>query len=145
MSIKSMHHVGMTVTDLAAAVAFFEALGMELEGKAHMEGDFVDGVIGLDGSISDIAMMKTPDERYRIEFSQFQTPQSIDGSSHAPIHALGLRHVAFVVDDLDDTLARLKPHGAEVVRNVETYENLLRTCYVRGPEGILLELCQYFT
>jgi catechol 2,3-dioxygenase-like lactoylglutathione lyase family enzyme len=145
MSIKSMHHVGMTVTDLAAAVAFFEALGMELEGKAHMEGDFVDGVIGLDGSTSDIAMMKTPDEKYRIEFSQFQTPRSIDGSSHAPIHALGLRHVAFVVDDLDDTLARLKPHGAEVVRNVETYENLLRTCYVRGPEGILVELCQYFT
>ncbi|GHH41696.1 VOC family protein [Lentzea cavernae] len=140
-----MHHVGMTVTDLAAAVAFFEALGMELEGKAHMEGAFVDGVIGLDGSVSEIAMMKTPDDRYRIEFSQFQAPQSIDGGSHAPINALGLRHVAFTVDDLDDTLARLEPHGAEVVRNVETYENLLRTCYVRGPEGILVELCEYLT
>ncbi|USX54209.1 VOC family protein [Lentzea sp. HUAS12] len=139
-----MHHVGMTVTDLAAAVAFFEELGMELEGKAHMEGDFVDGVIGLDGSTSDIAMMKTPDDRYRIEFSQFQAPTSVDGGSHAPIHALGLRHVAFVVDDLDDTLARLRPHGAEVVRNVETYENVLKTCYVRGPEGILIELCEYF-
>ncbi|MCR3752331.1 Catechol 2,3-dioxygenase [Lentzea californiensis] len=139
-----MHHVGMTVTDLAAAVAFFEALGMELEGKAHMEGEFVDGVIGLGGSSSDIAMMKTPDDRYRIEFSQFQTPRSIDGSSRAPINALGLRHVAFVVDDLDDTLARLEPHGAELVRNVETYEDVLRTCYVRGPEGVLVELCQYF-
>jgi catechol 2,3-dioxygenase-like lactoylglutathione lyase family enzyme len=144
MSITSMHHVGMTVTDLTAAVAFFEALGMELEGKAHMEGEFVDGVIGLDGSNSDIAMMKTPDDRYRIEFSQFQAPSSIDGSSRAPIHALGLRHVAFVVDDLDDTLAHLEPHGAEVVRNVETYENMLRSCYVRGPEGILIELCEYF-
>lgn len=138
-----MHHLGMTVTDLAAAVAFFEALGMELEGKAHMEGEFVDGVIGLDGSVSEIAMMKTPDDRYRIEFSQFQTPRSVDGSSRAPINALGLRHVAFTVDDLDDTLARITPHGAELVRNVEKYEDLLRTCYVRGPEGILIELCEY--
>lgn len=140
-----MHHVGMTVTDLSAAVAFFEELGMELEGKAHMEGAFVDGVIGLEGSTSDIAMMKTPDGRYRIEFSQFQAPQSIDGSSRAPIHALGLRHVAFTIDDLDDTLARLEPHGAELVKNVETYEDVLKTCYVRGPEGILVELCEYLT
>lgn len=145
MTIKSMHHVGITVTDLAASVAFFEALGMELEGKAHMEGEFVDGVIGLDGSRSEIAMLRTPDDRYRIEFSEFETPQSIDGSSHGPINALGLRHLAFVVDDLDATLARLKPHGAELVRNIETYENMLRTCYVRGPEGILLELCEYFS
>ncbi|WP_090100979.1 VOC family protein [Lentzea jiangxiensis] len=144
MSIKSMHHVGITVTDLATAVAFFEALGMELEGKAHAEGEFVDGVIGLDGSVSEIAMLKTPDERYRIEFSQFQTPRSVDGGSHAPINALGLRHVAFVVDDLDATLTRIKPHGAEVVRNVETYQEMLKTCYVRGPEGILIELCEYF-
>jgi catechol 2,3-dioxygenase-like lactoylglutathione lyase family enzyme len=145
MTIKSMHHVGMTVTDLAATVEFFEALGLELEGKAHLEGAFVDGVIGLDGSRSEIAMMRTPDDRYRIEFSEFQTPEAIDGSSHAPINALGLRHVAFVVDDLDDTLARLRPHGAEVVRNVETYQEILKTCYVRGPEGILLELCEYFS
>ncbi|MET9226046.1 VOC family protein [Lentzea sp. NPDC003310] len=144
MSIQSMHHVGMTVTDLAATVAFFEALGMELEGKAHLEGEFVDGVIGLDGSSSDIAMMKTPDDRYRIEFSQFQAPRAIDGGSHGPINALGLRHIAFSVEDLDDTLARLRPHGAEVVRNVETYEGVLKTCYVRGPEGILVELCEYF-
>ncbi|MGW6442422.1 VOC family protein [Lentzea sp. NPDC055074] len=143
MSIQSMHHVGMTVTDLAATVAFFEALGMELEGKAHMEGEFVDGVIGLEGSVSDIAMMKTPDDRYRIEFSQFENPRSIDGSSRAPINALGLRHVAFTVDDLDATLARIEPHGAELVKNVEKYQDLLRTCYVRGPEGILIELCEY--
>lgn len=144
MSIKSMHHLGITVTDLKAAVAFFQELGMELEGKMHMEGEFVDGVIGLDGSRSEIAMLKTPDDRYRIEFSEFEAPQSIDGSSHAPINALGLRHVAFIVDDLDDTLARLKPHGAEVVRNVENYQDMLKTCYVRGPEGILIELCEYF-
>ncbi|MGW6928557.1 VOC family protein [Lentzea sp. NPDC054927] len=144
MAIKAMHHLGITVTDLAAAVTFFQELGMELEGKAHMEGEFVDGVIGLDGSKSEIAMLRTPDDRYRIEFSEFQTPESIDGSSHAPINALGLRHVAFIVDDLDDTLARLKPHGAEVVRNVETYQDMLKTCYVRGPEGILVELCEYF-
>ncbi|MEU0884907.1 VOC family protein [Lentzea sp. NPDC005914] len=145
MTIKSMHHLGITVTDLAAAVAFFEALGMELEGKAHMEGDFVDGVIGLDGSKSEIAMLRTPDDRYRIEFSEFQTPDAVDGSSHAPINALGLRHVAFVVDDLDDTLSRIKPLGGEVVRNVETYQDMLKTCYVRGPEGILVELCEYFS
>ncbi|MGI5499471.1 VOC family protein [Lentzea sp. CA-135723] len=145
MSIKSMHHVGMTVTDLAAAVAFFEELGMELEGKAHMEGEFVDGVIGLDGSVSEIAMLKTPDGTYRIEFSQFAKPDAIDGSSRAPINALGLRHVAFTVDDLDDTLARLKPHGGEVVRNVENYQGMLKTCYVRGPEGMLIELCEYLT
>ena len=145
MAIKSMHHVGMTVTDLAAAVAFFQELGMELEGRMQMEGEFVDGVIGLDGSRSEIAMMRTPDDRYRIEFSEFQTPRSIDGSADAPIHALGLRHVAFVVDDLDDTLARLKPHGAELVRNVEQYQDVLRVCYVRGPEGMLLELSEYLT
>lgn len=145
MTIKSMHHVGITVTDLAASVAFFEALGMEVEGKAHMEGDFVDGVIGLDGSRSEIAMLQTPDGQYRIELSEFQAPNAIDGSSHGPINALGLRHIAFVVDDLDDTLARLRPHGASVVRNVETYENILRTCYVRGPEGILVELGEYFS
>ncbi|MFC3893821.1 VOC family protein [Lentzea rhizosphaerae] len=145
MTIKSMHHVGITVTDLAATVAFFQELGLELEGEAHMEGTFVDGVIGLDGSRSRIAMMRTPDDRYRVEFSEFETPQSIDGSSYAPINALGLRHVAFVVDDLDDTLARLRPHGAEVVRNVETYQDVLKTCYVRGPEGILIELCEYFS
>jgi catechol 2,3-dioxygenase-like lactoylglutathione lyase family enzyme len=144
MAIKSMHHVGVTVTDLAAAVAFFQELGMELEGKMHMEGEFVDGVIGLDGSRSEIAMLRTPDDRYRLEFSEFQAPQSIDGSSRAPIHALGLRHIAFVVDDLDDTLDRLRPHGAEVVKNVETYQDILKTCYVRGPEGILVELCEYF-
>jgi len=145
MAIKSMHHVGITVTDLGATVAFFTELGLELEGEAHMEGAFVDGVIGLDGSRSRIAMMRTPDDRYRVEFSEFETPRSIDGSSHAPINALGLRHVAFVVDDLDDTLGRLKPHGAEVVRNVETYQDVLKTCYVRGPEGILIELCEYFS
>jgi catechol 2,3-dioxygenase-like lactoylglutathione lyase family enzyme len=145
MAIKSMHHVGITVTDLAATVAFFHELGLELEGEAHMEGAFVDGVIGLDGSRSRIAMMRTPDDRYRVEFSEFEIPQSIDGSSHAPINALGLRHVAFEVDDLDDTLARLRPHGAEVVRNVETYQDVLKTCYVRGPEGILIELCEYFS
>ncbi|SER05782.1 Catechol 2,3-dioxygenase [Lentzea xinjiangensis] len=140
-----MHHVGMTVTDLAAAVAFFEALGMELEGEAHMEGGFVDGVIGLEGSRSRIAMLRTPDGRYRIEFSEFQAPEAVDGSSHAPINALGLRHVAFAVDDLDGTLARLRPHGAELVGNVETYRDVLRTCYVRGPEGILLELSASLT
>ncbi|SDJ21743.1 Catechol 2,3-dioxygenase [Lentzea albidocapillata subsp. violacea] len=140
-----MHHVGMTVTDLAAAVAFFEELGMELEGKAHMEGAFVDGVIGLEGSNSDIAMMKTPDGRYRIEFSQFHAPRSIDGGSRAPIHALGLRHIAFTIDDLDDTLARLEPHGAKLVKNIETYKDVVRTCYVCGPEGILIELCEYLT
>jgi catechol 2,3-dioxygenase-like lactoylglutathione lyase family enzyme len=145
MAIKSMHHVSITVTDLAATVAFFTELGLQLEGEAHMEGAFVDGVIGLDGSRSRIAMMRTPDDRYRVEFSEFETPRSIDGSSHAPINALGLRHVAFVVDDLDDTLGRLKPHGAEVVRNVETYQDVLKTCYVRGPEGILIELCEYFS
>lgn len=140
-----MHHVGITVTDLAAAVAFFEELGMELEGKMHMEGAFVDGVIGLEDSRSEIAMLQTPDGRYRIEFSEFQAPQSIDGSSRAPIHALGLRHVAFVVDDLDDTLARLQPHGGELVGTVETYRDVVRACYVRGPAGIIIELSEHLT
>lgn len=144
MSVKSMHHVGITVTDLAAAVAFFEDLGMVLEGKAHMEGEFVDSVIGLENSRSEIAMLHTPDGQYRIEFSQFETPRSIDGSSGAPIHALGIRHMAFVVDDLDDTLARLARHGGELVGTVQTYQDVLRTCYFRGPEGILLELSEYF-
>ncbi|MFI6095222.1 VOC family protein [Lentzea sp. NPDC051213] len=142
MSIKRMDHLGITVTDLAAAIAFFEELGMELEGKMHMEGDLVDRVIGIEGSRSEIAMMRTPDGQYKIEFSQFEAPQSIDGSSHALVHALGLRHVAFIVDDLDDTLARLAPHGAEIVGHLEQYEDIFRLCYVRGPEGILVELAE---
>ncbi|WP_434444536.1 VOC family protein [Lentzea sp. E54] len=145
MTIKRIDHVGITVTDLTAAVAFFEDLGMELEGKAHMEGAFVDDVIGLDGSRSEIAMMRTPDGQYKVEFSQFETPRSIDGASGGPIHALGLRHLTFVIDDLDDTLVRLKRHGAELVGTVERYEDVLRLVYVRGPEGIIVELCEYLT
>lgn len=140
-----MHHAGMTVTDLTASVAFFEALGMELEGEAHMEGPFVDGVIGLHGSRSDIAMLRTPDGRYRIELSEFQAPDAIDGGARGPINALGLRHLAFFVDDLDATLTRLKPHGAELVGSVERYEDVVRVVYVRGPEGVLVELGEHLS
>jgi catechol 2,3-dioxygenase-like lactoylglutathione lyase family enzyme len=140
MTIQRMDHVGIVVDDLAGAVAFFAELGLELEGEATVEGRVVDRVIGLDGVRSDIAMMRTPDGHARIELTKFHTPQGRGSGPGAPANALGIRHVTFAVDDIDDVLHRLRAHGAELVGELEQYENSYRLCYVRGPEGIILEL-----
>ena len=142
MTIQRMHHVGIVVDDLAVAVAFFAELGLELEGEATVEGPSVDRVVGLDGVRSDIAMMRTPDGHSRLELCKFHTPPGRGGDPGAPANALGIRHVTFAVEGIDDLLDRLRAHGAELVGELEQYEDSYRLCYVRGPEGIIIELAE---
>ena len=142
MTIQRMHHVGIVVDDLAVAVAFFAELGLELEGEATVEGPSVDRVVGLDGVRSDIAMMRTPDGHSRLELCKFHTPPGRGGDPGAPANALGIRHVTFAVEGIDDLLDRLRAHGAELVGELEQYEDSYRLCYVRGPAGIIIELAE---
>ena len=138
-----MDNVSIVVEDLDAAIAFFAELGMELEGKMTVEGPWVDGVVGLDDVRCDIAMMRTPDGHGGVELSKFHTPKATrSGPENAPVNTLGIRRIMFAVDDIDDVLARLRTHGAELVGEVEQYEDAYRLCYVRGPEGILIALAQ---
>jgi catechol 2,3-dioxygenase-like lactoylglutathione lyase family enzyme len=142
MTVRRMDHVGIVVDDLAAATAFFVTLGLELQGEGSVEGDWVDRVVGLEGVRSDIAMLETPDGQSRIELSQFRSPPGPPVDSPAPPNAPGIRHVTFAVDDVDATLAALRPHGAELVGEIEDYEDIYRLCYIRGPAGIIVELAQ---
>jgi catechol 2,3-dioxygenase-like lactoylglutathione lyase family enzyme len=142
MTIQRMDHVGVVVDDLAAAIAFFVELGLELEGETRVEGRWVDRIVGLDGVQSDIAMMRTPDGRGRLELCKFHAPSARVGEARAPANALGIRHVTFAVQGIDDVLDRLRAHGAELVGELEQYENSYRLCYVRGPEGIIIELAE---
>ena len=137
-----MDHVGIVVDDLAAATAFFVELGLELQGQASVEGDWVDRVIGLEGTRAQIAMVETPDGHGRLELTKFDAPPGRGGDRHAPANTPGIRHVAFVVDDLDAVVARVRARGAELVGEVERYRDSYRLCYVRGPEGIIVELAQ---
>ncbi|MEU0254620.1 VOC family protein [Streptomyces sp. NPDC006184] len=143
MTLQRMDNVGIVVEDLDAAVAFFTELGMEVEGKAHIEGLFADQAVGLDGVRSDIAMMRTPDGHGKLELAQYHTPAAIsDGSLNPPPNTLGLHRVMFAVDDIDDTIARLRRHGAELLGEVARYEDIYRLCYLRGPSGIILALAE---
>ncbi len=142
MTVQRMDHVGINVDDLAAAVAFFVELGLELEGEATNEGSWVDRILGLEGVRSDIAMMRTPDGHGGLELVKFHSPPGRGGDPRAPANALGIRHVTFEVQGIDDVLDRLRAHGAELVGELEQYENIYRLCYVRGPEGIILELAE---
>lgn len=138
-----MHNVGIVVEDLKAAVAFFVELGLELEGETQVEGKWVDHVIGLTDARVDVAMMRTPDGHNRLELMKFQKPTAVDaGQKNAPANALGLRRIMFAVEDIEDVLARLQTHGAELVGKLEQYENMYRLCYVRGPEGIIVALAE---
>lgn len=137
-----MDHVGIVVDDLAAAVEFFVELGLELQGEGSVEGAWADRIIGLDGVRSDIAMLQTPDGHARVELSKFHAPSGPVGDRHAPANTPGIRHVAFAVDDVDAVVARLRARGAELVGEVEQYEDSYRLCYVRGPEGIIVELAE---
>jgi catechol 2,3-dioxygenase-like lactoylglutathione lyase family enzyme len=142
MTIK-MDNVLIVVDDLEAAKAFFLELGMELEGQATVEGPSVDRLVGLEGVRSDIAMMRTPDGHGRIELDRFHTPPAIgDDSESTPVNTRGIRRIMFAVDDLEEVLARLRTHGAELIGEVVQYENSHRLCYVRGPEGIMVALAQ---
>jgi catechol 2,3-dioxygenase-like lactoylglutathione lyase family enzyme len=137
-----MDHVGIVVDDLAAATAFFLELGLELQGEGPVQGGWVDRVVGLEGVRANIAMMETPDGHGRIELAKFHAPPGRAGERHAPANTPGIRHITFAVDDIDDVLARLQARGAELVGEVERYENIYRLCYIRGPEGIIVELAE---
>ncbi len=142
MTIKRMDHVSVVVDDLEAAIAFFVELGLELEGETAVEGRSVDRVCGLDGVRADIAMVRTPDGHGRLELTKFHTPAAVGAEPNAPANTLGLRSVMFAVEDIEDVLARLRAHGAELVGELEQYEDSYRLCYVRGPEGIIVALAE---
>jgi catechol 2,3-dioxygenase-like lactoylglutathione lyase family enzyme len=142
MTVKRMDNVGIVVEDIDAAIAFFTELGLELEGRAPVEGDWADGVTGLRGMRVEIAMMRTPDGHSRLELSRFLAPPVIADHRGAPVNALGYLRVMFAVDDIDDTLARLCGCGATLVGEVVKYQDMYRLCYVRGPEGILIGLAE---
>ena len=143
MTIQRLDHVGVVVDDLDAAIAFFVELGMELEGKGPVEGRWVERVIGIDDVRQDVAMLRTPDGHGRIELDKFHTPAAIrTGPENVPVNALGIRRIMFAVDDIDDVVARLRAHGAELVGEVVQYEDTYRLCYVRGPEGIMVGLAE---
>ncbi len=141
MAIKRMDNVAIVVSDLKAAIAFFRELGMELVGETTVKGDWVDRVIGLKGVESDIALMRTPDGYGKIELSRFKAPVAV-GSENGPMNILGKHRVMFTVDDIEDTVARLRAHGAELVGEIVRYEDVYLLCYLRGPEGIMLGLAE---
>jgi catechol 2,3-dioxygenase-like lactoylglutathione lyase family enzyme len=142
MTIQRMEHVGIVVDDLAAATAFFVELGLKLRGEGPVEGGWVDRVVGLDGVRVEIAMLETPDGHGRVELAKFHAPSGQGGERHAPANTPGIRHVAFAVDDIDAVVASLRSRGVELIGEVERYEDSYRLCYVRGPEGIILELAE---
>jgi catechol 2,3-dioxygenase-like lactoylglutathione lyase family enzyme len=137
-----MDNVGIVVEDLAAAIEFFRELGLELEGQGTVDGEWSGRVTGLRGQQVEIAMMRTPDGQSRLELSRFVTPPVAADHRNAPVNALGYLRVMFAVDDIDDTLARLREHGAQLVDEVVQYEDMYRLCYIRGPEGLLVGLAQ---
>jgi catechol 2,3-dioxygenase-like lactoylglutathione lyase family enzyme len=142
MTVQRMEHVGIVVDDLAAATAFFVELGLELTGEMSVGGEQVDRIVGLRDVQNDVAMMQTPDGHGKLELIQFHTPPSPTGDPHAPSNAPGLRHVLFAVDDIDGTITRLRARGAELVGEVVDYGGSYRLCYLRGPEGIIVELAE---
>jgi catechol 2,3-dioxygenase-like lactoylglutathione lyase family enzyme len=143
MAIQRMDNVGIVVDDLEAAIAFFVELGLELEGEAPVEGAWVDRIVGLDGVRVDISMMRTPDGHSRLELTKFHRPVAVSAEPrNAPANMLGMRRIMFAVEDIEDVLARLQAHGAELVGELGQYENSYRLCYLRGPEGIIIALAQ---
>lgn len=141
MANLRMDHVSVIVDDLDAATDFFVELGMEREGDASVEGAWVDRVNAIDGVHVDIRMMKTPDGTGRLELTQFRNP-AVGGTKDAPPNTLGLRSVMFAVDDVDEVVSRLRPHGGELVGEIVDYEGFYRLCYLRGPAGIIVSLAQ---
>ena len=142
MTVERMDNVGIVVEDLDAAIAFFTELGLALEGRMPIDGEWAGRVTGLHGQRVEIAMMRTPDGHGRLELSRFDAPAIAADHRRAPVNALGYLRVMFAVDDLDETLARLRPHGTELVADVVRYEDAYLLCYVRGPGGLLLGLAQ---
>jgi catechol 2,3-dioxygenase-like lactoylglutathione lyase family enzyme len=142
MTIKRMDNVGIAVEDLGATIDFFRALGLELEGRTTIEGEWAGRVTGLPNQRVEVAMMRTPDGHSRLELSRFLAPPVIADHRAAPVNALGYLRVMFAVDDLDRTLDQIRPHGAELVGEVVNYQDTYSLCYIRGPEGILIGLAE---
>jgi catechol 2,3-dioxygenase-like lactoylglutathione lyase family enzyme len=142
MALKRMDNVGIVVDDLEQAIDFFQELGLELEGRAILEGEWAGRVTGLPGQRVEIAMMRTPDGHSRLELSRFLTPPVVADHRNAPVNALGYLRVMFAVDDIDETLGRLHKRGAQLVGEVVQYQDSYRLCYIRGPEGLLIGLAQ---
>jgi catechol 2,3-dioxygenase-like lactoylglutathione lyase family enzyme len=143
MTLRRMDNVLIVVEDMEAVKAFFAELGMELEGETTVEGPWVDSVVGLDGVRADIATMRTPDGHGRVELTRFHTPPAVRAEPEdAPANALGIRRIMFAVDDIDDVVARLRSHGAELVGEIAQYEDVYRLCFLRGPEGILIGVAE---
>ncbi|AZO37984.1 VOC family protein [Mesorhizobium sp. M2A.F.Ca.ET.037.01.1.1] len=142
MALKRMDNIGIVVEDLDATVDFFRELGLELEGRATIDGEWAGRVTGLGDQHVEIAMMRTPDGHSRLELSRFLRPSIVADHRNAPVNALGYLRVMFAVDDIDDTLEGLRKHGAELVGEVVRYKDIYRLCYIRGPEGLLVGLAQ---
>jgi catechol 2,3-dioxygenase-like lactoylglutathione lyase family enzyme len=142
MALKRMDNVGIVVDDLTATIDFLLELGLELEGRAMVEGEWAGRVTGLGDQRVEIAMMRTPDGHGRLELSRFLTPPTVADHRNAPVNALGYLRVMFAVDDIDETLERLRKRGAQLVGEVVQYKDSYRLCYIRGPEGLLLGLAQ---
>ena len=143
MAIQRMDNVLIVVNDLDAVIAFFVELGMELEGKMPIEGRWVERVIGINDVRQEVAMLRTPDGHGRIELAMFHTPKATRVEpKDAPANTLGIRRIMFTVDDIDDVVARLRSHGAELVGEIAQYEDSHRLCFLRGPEGIIIGLAE---
>ena len=143
MTLQRMDNVLIVVDDLAAAKAFFVALGMELEGETTVEGPSVDRLVGLQNVRATLALMRTPDGHGRIELDKFHTPEAVRvAPKNAPVNTLGIRRIMFAVDDIEDVLARVRAHGAALIGEVVQYEDTYRLCYIRGPEGIIIGLAE---
>src|SRR5690242_18531947 len=146
MTLRRMDNVLIVVEDLEAAKAFFAELGMELEGQTQVEGPSVDSTVGLEGVRADIAMMRTPDGHGRVELTRYLAPPPVRAEpADAPSNALGIRRIMFAVDDLDDVVARLRGHGAELVGEIAQYEDSYKLCFLRGPAGIIIGLAEQLT
>ncbi|CDN47151.1 VOC family protein [Neorhizobium galegae] len=145
MALKRMDNVGIVVEDLGVTIDFFRELGLELEGRATIEGEWAGRVTGLGNQHVEIAMMRTPDGHSRIELSRFLTPPIVEDHRNSPVNALGYLRVMFTVDDIGETLERLRARGAELVGEVVDYQDAYRLCYIRGPGGLLIGLAQELT
>ncbi|MFD0323947.1 VOC family protein [Lysobacter gummosus] len=142
MALKRMDNVGIVVEDLERTIDFFRELGLELEGRATIEGEWAGRVTGLGDQHVEVAMMRTPDGHSRLELSRFLRPTVIADHRNAPVNALGYLRAMFTVDDIDDTLERLRAHGAQLVGEMVNYQDVYKLCYIRGPEGLLIGLAQ---
>ncbi|WCB93372.1 hypothetical protein DSM104299_02085 [Baekduia alba] len=142
MTVLRLEHIGIVVDDLAAATAFFVALGLEVDGETSVEGGLVDRINGLEGVRADVVMLRTADGGPQLELAKYRSPSYEGDDAPAPANAPGIRHILFVVDDIEASLASLRAHGGELVGELVSYENSYRLCYVRGPAGIIVELAE---